>query len=1471
MNIMLGTFFNWLARTSWQAAVLVVIVLLVQAVFRKRLSARWRHALWLLVVARMLLPAAPHSAMSLFNYAGLENVGGKSAPINAVPPPASVSPVVRSPERNSTIQLALPSANVQSFPREADIPQGPTTVATSQPPSVHAGIFADRTNLVQIGALVWAIGVGLLAMRLIGQNLAFIHRLRTADPVTEPKVLALFEQCKTALGIHFPIGLVETAQVNSPALHGFFHPCLLLPVEMIGGFSEQELRHIFLHELAHIKRRDMAVHWAAALLKILHWFNPVLWLGFRRMASDRELACDELALSHAGEAERKPYGAAIIKVLETCAGTPALAGVMGILEDKDQMTRRISMILKFRQHSRWPVLAMLLLLAIGLVTLTDAQSGAKSGTESTPRSAIPARADIAQAEVPSGNPEKTMRFDLTGHVLSEDGSPVAATVFISTAGPKVGSSTFCPSCYADCRKSAKSDAQGAFNIEALDSQLLFRILVVAKGYAPKFVSEVDPVKGAVEVKLKPSDPSQAGAERSLRGRVVDPKGNPIEGAVVNAHGIRQKDGSAIWGTLTGVDPLAVTDGQGEFIITALNPFESMDVRVEARAFANKTFTQLASGMQRHDLIMTEGVTVSGRVMLNGQALKNVSVGIVSVDRGMENFTGNFEIGTDASGHFAFMNLPPKVDYYVYGLMNSLKPYGAIPIVKLHTGSDGETTEVGDLVVVPAYRLSGRVVLADGQAVPPKTQLLVDRQDAWDVMQLTLGQDGSFDIGGIPAGKLSLSVRVPGYAAARQNASLDTMNPYQLIGRVEGNITNLVFLLEKGKELEPDWSQSSPESSQPWNRPLHGSEAGIEHTHDWAVSGRITDSETQAGIRHFRVIPGNADLTFGLTRWDAQHAVDGTNGDYTVHFDKRWGQPMLQVTAEGYLPDKASVLPLQQTPANLILKKGSGPTGRVLLPDGKVAAGVGVLLICANDRNMGLGSAGQLNPYQNKTRLSKTDATGHFSFEPELGMQLLVAAAPEGVKRILVETLKTDSNIVLEPYGRISGTLKRASGPGTNEDLDLAFQDETNPVMNHINLANHARTDDQGRFEFDGVPPGRLQISYRQINAGRPMLSWNNKPLQQVTLKPAQTLEVKIEAADRPATQDSLAEGIRQPEPSRVQGIQIKGRVLLPNGKPAADAQVALQVRGKYLALAKASFSPSGAREEGLIVNTGPGGEFTLPMYDGATAVVALNEEGFAKVTLAGLKAAPQITLQAWGRIEGTLHIGRHLGTNQMVVLRQSGFDADALIFDFNEFQVKTDDQAHFVITYVPPGEQTFALMIPQGDSGQTSEPLGLAVVKSGGVTQVSLGGTGETVIGKANFSESGMPVDWKRAQGSIHTSFPKPMEELKTKKTPQEQLAYQQTEEFKSAMKAAWKDFHYYPVMFSDDGSFVAHEVPPGKYEFDVHKFTPGEMPRMGEPVIFWHGEITVAKAADQSSDAPVDLGIVELKSKTVTAGSKPE
>jgi len=194
------------------------------------------------------------------------------------------------------------------------------------------------------------------------------------------------------MGLRVPVALLETAAVGSPALFGFLRPRLLLPVGLMRSFSPEELRYVFLHELSHIKRRDILTGWLMTALQILHWFNPLVWLAFYRMRVDRELACDALALSYAKEEENQGYGRTIIKLLEgfgCSAWGPSLAGTV---ENRRQMKERIRMIAQFHGSNRGFAVAALLFIGLGLVTLTDAQVGPGGKATET------VRADIRSVE-----------------------------------------------------------------------------------------------------------------------------------------------------------------------------------------------------------------------------------------------------------------------------------------------------------------------------------------------------------------------------------------------------------------------------------------------------------------------------------------------------------------------------------------------------------------------------------------------------------------------------------------------------------------------------------------------------------------------------------------------------------------------------------------------------------------------------------------------------------------------------------------------------------------------------------------------------------------------------------------------------------------------------------------------------------------------------------------------------------------
>ena len=207
--------------------------------------------------------------------------------------------------------------------------------------------------------------------------------------ITQQKILELLEDCKFQLGLQTVIGVVETDGVKTPCLFGYLRPRLLLPHGILDEMGREELRYVFLHELAHLKRHDILIGWLMAIVQVLHWFNPAVWFAMAQISRDRELACDELALSRLKENESKAYGATILTFLERFARQQKLPAMAGIAENQSLIKRRITMIAQFknRKISWLPVIAIILLLLA--TTFTSAQ------IDSEPKAEKPSKTETA--------------------------------------------------------------------------------------------------------------------------------------------------------------------------------------------------------------------------------------------------------------------------------------------------------------------------------------------------------------------------------------------------------------------------------------------------------------------------------------------------------------------------------------------------------------------------------------------------------------------------------------------------------------------------------------------------------------------------------------------------------------------------------------------------------------------------------------------------------------------------------------------------------------------------------------------------------------------------------------------------------------------------------------------------------------------------------------------------------------------
>lgn len=386
--------------------------------------------------------------------------------------------------------------------------------------------------------------------------------------------------------------------------------------------------------------------------------------------------------------------------------------------------------------------------------------------------------------------------DLTGIVIGDKQPLNGALVYIYTAGVRVGTSPYCPSCYADCGKHAATDRTGKFKIASLDPSLIFRILIVAEGYEPTFIPQIDPAKGPIKAELKRRKQA-ADVYHTVRGTVVDQNKRPVVGAEVSPYGIKNSKGRW-WGATDGeVDPLSVTNDRGEFSLITREADIHVDLDVRARGLASAKFALQPTG-RKNQLQLVRGGEINGRLIYDGKPIAGATVGLVQADRRVESFVGEQSIGTDKEGRFKFVNVKPREQMYVYAKMDSLADAGvAVPIMKLESPATDETSDVGDLHVQAAHTVRGVVKLSNAGTIPPNTRLLLSREDAWDSRIVSINEDGTFEVTGVPEEEVSISVRVRGYHLSDKNGSLDPMNS-NLIGRVPNDISGLEILLEPGE-------------------------------------------------------------------------------------------------------------------------------------------------------------------------------------------------------------------------------------------------------------------------------------------------------------------------------------------------------------------------------------------------------------------------------------------------------------------------------------------------------------------------------------------------------------------------------------------------------------------------------------------------------------------------------------------------
>jgi beta-lactamase regulating signal transducer with metallopeptidase domain/peroxiredoxin len=350
----LTEFTIWLFFTSLKTTVIVAIVLMIQRIFYKKISAKWQHAVWFLVIARLIIPIEIPSPFSIFNVT--KNM--------------SITTPLESFTYKKTTEVVRSSAVTNS---KNEIPYGYPALIKADVQIIESA----KVSAGEIASILWilvAMGLGLV---LVFSNFKIQIAIRNAKRIQQQNIQEILKRCLNRLHLKINVELVSLDGITSPYWYGMFKRRIVFPESLLKTLSDEKIEHIIMHELVHYKQKDVLLALLTSVLQILHWFNPVIWFAFLKMRADRETVCDEIVLTNIGEQKNKQYGRTIISLIEQASQQRMLSAAMGLADTKFYLKRRLKMIATFTQKSIWwTAAAASLLIVISVFALTEAKNDA---------------------------------------------------------------------------------------------------------------------------------------------------------------------------------------------------------------------------------------------------------------------------------------------------------------------------------------------------------------------------------------------------------------------------------------------------------------------------------------------------------------------------------------------------------------------------------------------------------------------------------------------------------------------------------------------------------------------------------------------------------------------------------------------------------------------------------------------------------------------------------------------------------------------------------------------------------------------------------------------------------------------------------------------------------------------------------------------------------------------------------------
>lgn len=259
---------------------ITALLLCLKPITAKKFPAKWQYYVWIAVLLSMIIPAY------------------KLIPKKEAQKISLIS-------QNRIEQQAQPQPQMQD---------NPETVIIEEIPIEYREVNLTpklQIRLLDLLAYIWFFGACIYLIVVIGSYVVYLIRKRNnAVAITDNAAL---NEVKKELKIKRHIKIRMSPDIQSPMLVGVLFPTIYIPCREI---PDESMRMIFLHELTHYKRKDLAFKWLSIFVNAVHWFNPLAYLLCANVSEACEVSCDMAVTRNMSEREQKIYMKTILELVE---------------------------------------------------------------------------------------------------------------------------------------------------------------------------------------------------------------------------------------------------------------------------------------------------------------------------------------------------------------------------------------------------------------------------------------------------------------------------------------------------------------------------------------------------------------------------------------------------------------------------------------------------------------------------------------------------------------------------------------------------------------------------------------------------------------------------------------------------------------------------------------------------------------------------------------------------------------------------------------------------------------------------------------------------------------------------------------------------------------------------------------------------------------------------------------------------